>query len=190
MKKLLCTMLLAASGSAFADWSLDNNQSSLNFISTKNQHVSETHSFGVLSGTLNDAGKLSVKVTLDSVNTGIPIRDQRMKDILFKVADIPSATLKADIDSKLLKTPLGKSVQADIQAQFIVNDKSVTLPVSLQVTKLADDALLATTTKPVLLSAKDFALDSGVEALQKIAGLAGISLTVPVTFNVTFVAAK
>lgn len=188
MKRLLSVLLMTVCSTAYADWKLDNEQSSLNFISTKNQHISETHSFGQLAGTLSDDGNLKVKVTLSSVDTGIEIRDQRMRDMLFKVADIPSATLSAKIDKSLLKAEVGQSTFSKVDATFHVNGKSVTMPVSIQVTKLAGNALLATTTAPVLINATSFGLDGGVAALQKIAGLAGISLTVPLTFNVTFIA--
>lgn len=186
MKRLAFLLLLAGSSSALADWKLDNDSSSLNFISTKNQHISETHSFGELSGSLSEQGKLKVEVTLSSVNTGIDIRDQRMRDILFHVADIPSAMLTAKLDKALLETEQGKTAKASVDALFDLNGKTHTLPVAIQVTKLADGSLLATTTKPVVLNAKDFSLDGGIGELQKIAGLAGISLAVPVTFNVTF----
>ena len=190
MKKLLACLLLAGSSCAYADWKLDNDKSSLNFISTKNQHISETHKFGTLSGTLSDQGKLNVTVSLSSVETGIGIRDQRMRDILFKVADIPSASLKAQIPGKLLSATVGSSSRKSIDATFIINGQSQTVNVPVQVTKLADNALLATSIEPVVLNAAQFKLDDGVAALQKLAGLAGISLAVPVTFSVTFIENK
>jgi hypothetical protein len=47
---------------------------------------------------------------------------------------------------------------------------------------------VATSTQPILISAADFGLTSGIEILQKLAGLSGIGLTVPVNFNLVFVA--
>ena len=187
MKKFLACLLIAGSTQALADWKLDNSQSSLNFVSTKNQHISETHKFAKLSGTLSDAGKLDVAVDLSSVNSGIEIRDKRMQEMLFEVSTRPTASLTASIKPELLKKAMGKSSRHTIDAAFTINGQTRTLPVKVQITKLSGNAILATTPAPILLNAADFKLDAGVAALQKIAGLAGISLSVPVTFSVTFV---
>ena len=186
MKKLFACLLLAGSTNALADWKLDNSQSSLNFISTKNEHISETHKFGQLAGSLSDKGQLDVTVSLSSVDTGIGIRDQRMRDILFKIADVPSASLSAQIKPELLNGATGTSSRETIKATFTINGNARSMDVPVQVTKLSDNALLATSITPVVLNATDFKLDTGVAALQKLAGLAGISLAVPVTFSVTF----
>ena len=180
-------LLLAASASATADWQLDNANSSLHFMSTKNEHVTETHTFGQLSGSLSDNGALSVTVNLTTVDTGIDIRNQRMRDMLFKVADLPSANLTAQITEDVTKLASGKSLKQTVEATFSINGQSKVMPVEVQVTRLDSGALLATSTKPIVINARDFQLDGGVAALQKIAGLAGISLTVPLTFNVVFV---
>ena len=46
------------------------------------------------------------------------------------------------------------------------------------------------TARPVLVNAADFGLESGVTALQQVAGLKAISSAVPVTLQLLFVQAK
>ena len=52
--------------------------------------------------------------------------------------------------------------------------------------KLDADTYSAHTVKPIIISADQFGLKDGVEALREIAGLNNISLAVPVTFSVLF----
>jgi len=66
-----------------ADWTLDSDQSSLHFVSIKNGTTAETHRFAELEGKAADSGKVTVVVHLISVDTKIPIRDERMQEMLF-----------------------------------------------------------------------------------------------------------
>ena len=43
-------------------------------------------------------GAARVEIDLASVNTGVEIRDERMREIFFQVADFPSATVTAQLD--------------------------------------------------------------------------------------------
>jgi hypothetical protein len=60
--------------------------------------------------------------------------------------------------------------------------------VTVQVSRKADNGIVATSIQPILISAADFDLISGIEILQNLAGLNSIGLTVPVNFNLVFVA--
>jgi hypothetical protein len=65
---------------------------------------------------------------------------------------------------------------------------SKTITTTVQVTRKTDNGIVATSTQPILISASDFGLTSGIEILKKLAGLNSIGLTVPVNFNLVFVA--
>jgi hypothetical protein len=64
------------------------------------------------------------------------------------------------------------------------------LPVTteLLVTRIAQDRVLVTPMKPIIVNAGTLNLAEGVEALREIAGLPSISKAVPVTFVLQFVA--
>lgn len=186
MRILSLVLFGAMFGQAQAAWKLDSDASSLFFVSTKNEHITETHKFTGLTGDLSDSGVLSVTVELASVDTGIGIRDTRMKEELFKVADLPSATLTASLDPRLLKLAEGKSVVTQVNGELMLNNSKVSVPIDVQVSKLDDRSLLATTIKPIVLNANQFDLGPGVGILKDLAGLASISLSVPVTFSVVF----
>ena len=61
LARLLClfTTLLLAINTAQANWSLDNDASTLSFVTVKADHVAEVHTFDVLSGSIGDAGEVA-----------------------------------------------------------------------------------------------------------------------------------
>jgi hypothetical protein len=66
-----------------------------------------------------------------------------------------------------------------------MRDTSRSYTADVMVTRL-EDALVATTLKPMIVTADDFSLQTGVEALREVAGLPSISRAVPVSFTVLF----
>lgn len=180
---LFCTLC----SSVNADWILNNEQSSLHFISTKNEHISEIHSFQKLQGTLNERGQLTVNIELASVETGIDIRNTRMKEMLFNVAATPAAILTAQLEPKWLSQAVGTKQNRDLTAKLQLNGTSQDIGLAAQIIRLDRNTFQVASSKPVLVYATAFGLGDGVASLQKIAGLAGISLAVPITFNVQFV---
>ena len=98
VKLLIFCATCMASLSANADWQLVNKDSRLSFVSIKAAHIAERHTFTALSGTVRENGNVELSVDLASVNTGIEIRDQRMRDLLFSVVDFPSADFATTLD--------------------------------------------------------------------------------------------
>ncbi len=82
---------------AQAGWDLDESNSSIEFISIKNNQISESHNFQKISGSITSEGLVNVTVDLDSVDTKIPIRDERMRNLFFETKLFPSATFSAQI---------------------------------------------------------------------------------------------
>jgi polyisoprenoid-binding protein YceI len=189
MRIISLLLFLTLCSSVSANWTLNNEQSSLHFISTKNEHVSEIHSFQKLQGSLNNSGQLTVNIELASVETGIDIRNTRMKEMLFNVAATPKAILTAQLDPDWLSQAVGTQQDREVSAKLQLNGTSQDIGLMVQVIRLDQKTFQVSSSKPILVYATAFGLADGVASLQKIAGLAGISLAVPVTFNVQFVKA-
>ncbi|MFC3094086.1 YceI family protein [Alteromonas sediminis] len=168
-----------------ADWTLDSESASVHFISTKNSHIAETHTFNNVKGTLSGVD-LSVSIPLSSVNTMIPIRDERMRTMLFDVANNPVASFTAQVDESLMALSVGESTTAEVSGKLAVSGVSVPTTFEVRVSRLSDNEINVATVKPSVLSASSFKLSEGIEALRNIAGLKVISEAVPLTFNVTF----
>ena len=84
MKRIALAGLLLAATSANAAWQLDGERSALSFVSTKAINIAEVHRFGELSGGVDADGMVNVSINLDSVDTAIELRDDRMKEMLFE----------------------------------------------------------------------------------------------------------
>ena len=78
VRLLMAIGLLTLSLVTQARWQLDSDASNLSFISIKNGTIVETHTFSTLSGEVGNDGNAAVIIALSSVQTLIPIRDERM----------------------------------------------------------------------------------------------------------------
>ena len=90
-------LLLLFSSSTFSDWTLINEKSKLNFISTKASNIEEIHTFTMLSGKVTENGKALIEIDLGSVETLIPIRNERMKNLLFQTKIYPKAVFRLKV---------------------------------------------------------------------------------------------
>ena len=174
---------LALSLPAQADWQLTGD-SSLHFLSTKNTDITEVHEFSDISGHITDSGDARFTIDLSSVETGIPIRNERMQTLLFETMKFGEATVSANIPSPLIESvKSGGMIETELEMTLSLHGQSSPVNATLLISSTAEGQILVSTTAPVLVSAADFGLDTGIEALRQVAGLTSISGTVPVVFN-------
>ena len=76
-KMLFGLMLLINNPIAISDWKLDPHGSHIGFASIKNDLIAENHTFTQLAGTVSTEGIAQIEVTLGSVETLIPLRNER-----------------------------------------------------------------------------------------------------------------
>lgn len=166
---------------------LDNEQSYLQFISVKNSVIAETHRFNSLSGFVTEGERAQVQVGLVSVETGIPIRNERMREHLFKIAQFATANISvplADHQTNVLKA--GQQVTTDIEVTLDLHGRTQTMNSKVSVTRLAEGGLLVQSIAPVIVNAGSFDMTAGVDKLRELAGLTAISQAVPVSFALQF----
>ena len=169
---------------AFADWQIGPG-SQVQFVSIKNNTVGEVSHFETLSGSVTDAGDVEVRVVLDSVETNVGIRNERMKTMLFEVGLYPEAVITAQLDAGSMAA-LSSGGVTNVALQIDLHGQSVTKDAQLNVA-VTDQGVSATTTQPILLTAAEFGLEGGVAALQAVAGLNAISRVIPVTVTLQLV---
>ncbi len=187
LRLLACSVLLPAAFSAQAHWQLDNDASTLSFVTIKADHVGEVHTFDRLTGEIDDEGNAEITIELISINTLIPIRDERMQNMLFEIDLFPEADLTAQLDiDQFAELEVGRSAQANFSFVLSMRNQSNSYQAEVMVTRLADNGIQVSTLKPVIVVANSFDLVSGVEALREVAGLPSISNAVPVSFTVVF----
>ena len=190
MKKrfaLVCAAAAILSPLAQADWQVGPG-SQVQFVSIKNNTIGEVSHFETLAGTVTDAGEVEVRVALDSVETNIGIRNERMKKMLFEVGLYPEAVITAQLDAEAVAAMSDGGVtnvalNIDLHGQTVTKDALLSVAVT-------DQGARVTTTQPILLTASEFGLEGGVAALQKVAGLNAISRVVPVTVALKLVPAN
>jgi len=189
MRMLFAAALAAAlyAAPAEAQWVLDNKASRLNFVSTKANSAAEVHTFGVLDGEVDEEGNATLSIDLDTVNTAIEIRDERMRSMLFETEEYPSATLVAAVDAAALeKLAPGDSTDMTLEGQLMVHGTTTSLTFDVSVARLTDSRIIVASRSPVIVNAGQVGLLAGVEKLRDVAGLPSISPAVPVTFVLAF----
>jgi hypothetical protein len=189
LQTLAFLLLTGAALSARANWYLDGESSRLSFVSTKNANVSEVQRFLVLHGKVDPKGLAQVEVELDSINSGIPLRDERMRNNLFEIDKFPEALISTQIDLRPIND-LAPGAQLELRLPLTVDlhGKQHTYNAELLATRLDDRRFQVVTLEPLVINAEDFDLAPGLEALRKVAGLSAISLSVPVGAVLIFTA--
>jgi hypothetical protein len=188
MNRSLLVVALLLSSTARASWTVDNELSRLSFVSIKAGTVAEVHHFGELRGILDEDGRFELVINLDSVETLIPIRNERMRELLFDTASQPEASLSASVDlAALQRLAVGDQTGITAEAQLSLSGRTSTLTIQAVIARLSDDRLLVTSTQPLTLNADMLGLGEGIEALREVAGPPSISPAVPVSFRLTLV---
>ncbi|KCZ51298.1 YceI family protein [Hyphomonas pacifica] len=181
------TAATEATVDADAEWHLVDEESRLTFVSTKAEEIAEVHTFDSIMGTVSPQGLATVDVSLNSVDTNIEQRDERMRTMLFDTQAYPTLTVTAETpldgfsdleigDRERINTP----VTVSLHGQERVYDAD------LYITRIGPKKVLVETASPVLTHAADFGLDVGVEALREVANLPSISPAVPVSVSFVF----
>ncbi|KGS13084.1 MULTISPECIES: YceI family protein [Pseudomonas syringae group] len=189
INRLLLVTLAAVALPAQANWYLDNESSRLSFTSTKNADIAEVHRFLVLHGKVDNNGLAEVGIETDSVSTGIPLRDERLREQVFQVRKFPAAQITAQLDMRPIND-LAPGAQLELRLPLSVSlrGKTHTYNAELLATRLDERRFQVVTLEPLVVHAQDFDLVPDFTALRDAAGLSAISLSVPVGAVLIFTA--
>jgi polyisoprenoid-binding protein YceI len=166
---------------------LNTTDSYLNFTTTKNTHVVETHSFTGISADISTANVATLTIDLNTGSTGVALRDQRLRELLFETGTYPTATFTVSVPSTLISgLSVGQSTQTSISGTLNLHGVSGTVATTVSVQKLSNSKVIVQSLAPVLVKAGDYSLTAGVEALRAAVGIASISVAVPVDFTLVF----
>jgi polyisoprenoid-binding protein YceI len=170
-----------------ADWTVSDS-SRIGFVSIKNNRIGENNAFERVSGSISESGQVAVSVDLSSVETGIGIRNERLQKMLFEVASFPTASIDAALsDSQIVALRAGGARAESVSVNIRLHGKTVSKTANVSVSSSGGDVRV-TTTQPIVITAQEFGLESGVAALQQIAGLNAISRSIPVTVDLRLTA--
>jgi len=168
-------------------WTVDTDASELSYVSIKQGEIAEANTFENLTGSITAEGAATIEIDLASVSTGVDIRDERMRDIFFVVANNPKATVTAQVDPAAFEAlGVGESADTTLDGTLSLTGVEAPFQAEVSVTRAGPDRVIAVTDKPVIVDAGQFELTDGLAQLQELAGLEAISPAVPVTFSIAF----
>ncbi|MDX8347110.1 YceI family protein [Cognatiyoonia sp. IB215446] len=175
---------------AFADghaggWVLNGEQSVVSFGSIKNDDTGEAHTFSGLTGSVSPDGMASVEIDLNSLETNIDIRNERMIEHVFKNA--PSATLKAQVDmADFDGLAVGESTVTEIDGDVVFLGVEAPVYMDVFVMRLDAENVIVTTQSMMFISTDELEINEGIDMLQELASLDSITRTAPVSFRLMF----
>ncbi|QIQ88241.1 MAG: YceI family protein [Erythrobacter sp.] len=173
------------------EWQVVPEASRLTYVSVKSGEVLETNRFTGLSGSVSEDGTATVTIDLASLETGVDIRNQRMRDLFFEISDYPTATVTAEIDpAAFADLAIGETMVQPLDATLSLKGVEGTIDTEVDVTRSGPDRVVAMSSEPVIVYADAFGLGENIEQLREIAGLPSITPAVPVTFSLVFERAK
>lgn len=168
-------------------WRLDPAASRLGYVSIKAGEVAENNRFDTLAGTVAADGTATLDIDLASVNTGVDVRNERMREIFFAVADNPKAKVTAKLDpARFEKLGVGQSVTRPLKTSVTIKGASADVETAVLVTRTTDDRVLVVPTAPIIISTDMFGLTDELGELRAAAQLPSITPAVPVTFTLVF----
>ena len=187
--RLLLALLALTALPAQANWYLDNESSRLSFTSTKNANIAEVHRFLTLHGKVDRKGAAELEVELESVSTGIALRDERIREQVFNIDKFPRAKINAQLDLGPIND-LAPGAQLELRLPLVVQlcGKSHSYRAELLATRLDERRFQVVTLEPLVVNAQDFDLVPGFTTLRNAAGLSAVSLAVPVGAVLIFTA--
>ena len=168
-------------------WTLAAAESSFTFGSVKNGFIGEVHSIPGLSGGADATGAFSVSLDLASVETGVPIRNQRMRDLFFETAVYPVAVVNGTFHpADFAGMKVGERKVVRLPVTIALHGIEASREIEVSVVRLARDKILAASEKPVMIDAAEFNLGEGIERLRAAVGLDSIAAVSPISFTLVF----
>ena len=178
---------MPASSTAGTGYVVEAGGSEVRFVTTKAGlpgagGVTESNRFTRFAGNINPAGRITLDIDLSSVSTGIEIRDERVRTLLFNVKASPQASFSAQIDPTLISSlAAGTTRDADLQGNLTLANQSRPVIAQMRWIRQSDGSIQAWTRAPIVVDAAQYGLKPGVEALREIVGLNFLSSSAPVS---------
>ncbi len=170
-----------------SDWKMVADESGMTYITIKNGEFAEINTFRQVSGTVSHKGDAEILVDLSSVDTNNEIRDERLRELLFKTHAFPQAKITAKIDMAPLESlAIGESHTLLLDMTIAVRGVSVQKDFYVLATRLGADKVVVNNKAPLILEAADFGMTEAIEQLRTLASLDSITPLVTATVSFTF----
>jgi OmpA-OmpF porin, OOP family len=168
-------------------WRLDLGSSSLTFQSVKKGTIVETSKFATLDGSIGKDGQAKIDVVLESVDTGVDLRNVRMRFLFFETYKYPVATISAKIDPAALGA-LGEERRLRVDVDYMLDLHGVVKQMRspVVVTLIDDDTVSVASAAPIIIAVADFGLAENIGKLEQAVGNITITPSTSVSFDFVF----
>ena len=186
---LVWLALGACAASAAQSWTLDPSASTLSYQSVKKNTIVETNKIRNLTGSISGDGEAKVVVDLNSVETGIDIRDVRMRFLFFQTFQFPTATVTTKIDpAAFADLATKRRIKMTLPFTLDLHGLKKELTADVVVTMVSDSAVSVASDSPIEIKVEDFGLGPAIEKLEQAGNISSIVPVASVSFDFLFVA--
>ncbi|MER8520522.1 OmpA family protein [Mesorhizobium sp. M0644] len=175
------------SANAQTNWTLDPTASVLTYQSVKKNTIVETNKIRNIAGTLSSTGEAKITFDLNSVDTGVDLRNVRMRFLFFETFKYPAAELTAKVDpAAFADLATKRRMKAVLPFRLNLHGVDKDLEANVVVTLISDSMVSVASEAPVAVHVEDFGLLPNVDKLQQAANVANIVPTASVSFDFVF----
>jgi OmpA-OmpF porin, OOP family len=186
----LAAVLSLVSSQAFAAdpaWLLDPSASILTYQSVKKNTIVETNTIRNISGRIEPDGSAKVEFDLDSVDTGVDLRNVRMRFLFFETYKYPIATMTVKVDPvAFAELPTKRRMTVPLTFTLNLHGVDKELKGDAIVTQLTDTSVSVASKAPIIVKVEDFGLLPNIEKLQQAANVTNIVPTASVSYDFVF----
>jgi outer membrane protein OmpA-like peptidoglycan-associated protein/polyisoprenoid-binding protein YceI len=179
--------LAGAQASLNQDWVLNGPQSNVYMQTEKLENTIEKHRFTSVEGNVTRDGDVTIKIDLNTLDTGIDLRNVRMRFVLFETFKFPYAIITAKIDkSKLTELATRSRINYQLQARVNLHGIVKDFQIPVEVAKVNDTTVTVSTIKPVDVAGDTFDFMRGIGKLSDAMGGIRIVPSAAISFDLTF----
>jgi OOP family OmpA-OmpF porin len=186
-----CLVLFASGGAYAAGWVLDPAQSTLTYQSVKKNTVVETNTIRNITGEISPDGDARIEFDLNSVDTGVDLRNVRMRFLFFETFQYPTATVTAKVDpAAFADLATSRRMIAPLTVTLSLHGVEKDFSTKVAVTMVTDSLVSVASQAPVVVNVEDFGLLPAIEKLERAANVTNIVPTASVSFDFVFSSEK
>ncbi len=171
------------------DWVLNSSLSHVYMQTEKLEAVIERQQFKSLEGSVTKDGDATIKLDLASLETGIDLRNVRMRFLLFEVFKYPFAVITAKLDKSRLqyltdpKAPVkAYPLTLSVNMHGVVNE----IQTEVWIARTSDNTVSVSTVNPIAVTAESFGLTKNIAKLSDAMNGIHIVPSVQVSFDLVF----
>ena len=168
-------------------WVLNPSLSNVYMQTVKSNAIFETHRFNSVEGDIDKDDNATVRIDLASINSGIDVRDVRMRFMLFETFKFPRATITAKLDRAKLQGVLESTrIEYPLRLSLDLHGTLNTFATQVWVTRLDASTVSVSTIEPIVVPAEKVGLTGNIARLMEVINGTQIAAGASITFDLVF----